>query len=862
MAAMNTSVKEMATMRIRRLALLCVSAALIAFAPAAHAADFGIDSFHTTVTDSQAGGHPDLSTIVNYTLNDDGSPADRGKDLAISLPQGFLGNPNALPICPLQVLLSSQHCDPATQVGVLTLIFDFLGSTSPFPVPVYHVTTQPGHAASFAAVALIPTVMINADIGPGNGYRLTTSIRNASEAIPLAGSQVDFWGVPADPSHDAARGGPADSPRKPFLTYPTDCSAGDLQASADATAWGAPAKHVIATSSLPAPTGCNQLSVNPSLNVAPGTSQADSPSGYAINIHVPQNDDPDGLATPTLRHLAVTLPEGVSLAPGGADGLAACSDAQLGATTDDPAACPDAAKIGKVQIDSPLQADPLQGALYLGAPTLADPYRLFLVATGPGTLIKLVGRVTADPSTGQLTTTFDDSPQLPFSDLTLTLFGGDRGVLANPQSCGTKTATSQLTAWTGQNSTPSSAFDITGCASPQPFAPAFLTGTTDTQAGASTTLTLQVRRPDGNQNLSGITADLPPGISADVASVPECPDSQAAAGTCSEDSRIGTATVASGAGGHPFWLTGKVYLTGPYKGSPFGLSIVVPAVAGPLDLGTVVLRVAVGVDPTDAHFHVVSDALPQILQGIPLRLRTVSVTLDRPNFVRNPTSCAAKTATGVITSAAGATANVSSPFAATGCKQLPFAPTLTAKFTGGRSQTKKNKHPGIAVTLKQKPGQAAARRVVLTLPSSVALDATRLSLCSRDQWTSDSCPAASQVGTAKATTPILSRPLAGPIYLVNSGGLPVIGVQLNGQVKLRLEGQSSVVGTRIRSTFATVPDVPLGSFLLTFQGGSKGILKTGRNLCSARQSAGLQMVGQNGISRSRTVTVSRSCKKK
>jgi len=484
---------------------------------------------------------------------------------------------------------------------------------------------------------------------------------------------------------------------------------------------------------------------------------------------------------------------------------------------------------------------------------------VFLVATGPGTLIKLVGHVSADPSTGQLTTTFDDSPQLPFSDLTLTLFGGDRGVVANPQTCGTKTATSQLTAWTGQSSTPSSSFVIAGCASPQPFAPGFTAGSTDTQAGAGTTLTLQVTRQDGEQNLSGITADLPPGLSADVSSVPECADALAAAGTCSEDSRIGTATVASGAGGHPFWLSGKVFLTGPYKGAPFGLAIVVPAVAGPLDLGTVVLRVAVGVDRTDAHFHVVSDPLPQILQGIPLRLRTVSVTLDRPDFVRNPTSCAAKTATGVITSAQGATAGVSSPFAATGCKKLPFAPKLTAQFTGGRSQTKAGKHPGLAVTLRQTAGQAAARRVALTLPSSVALDAARLKLCSRDQWQSDTCPASSRVGTATARTPILSKALSGPIYVVNSSGLPIVGVQLNGQVNLRLEGQTTVVGTSIKTTFANVPDVPLSAFTLTFASGSKGILKSGRNLCRNRQSASLSMIGQNGISRSRTVTVTRSC---
>ena len=263
-AVTRMTVKEMASMGIRRswLGLVAAGVALVALAPAARAEDFGFDSFTTTVSGAQAGAHPDLSTIVNYNLAGDGSPAGRGKDLTVTLPQGFLGNPQNVPVCPMAALTIGQ-CNPDSQVGVLTLLFDFNGSISPFAVRVFHVATQPGHAASFAAVALIPTVMINADIGPGHGYQLTTSIRSASEAIPLAGSQLDFWGVPADPSHDADRGGPADSPRKPFLTYPANCSAGSLTAGADANSWETPNIHVTATASLPAPTGCGALSIDP-----------------------------------------------------------------------------------------------------------------------------------------------------------------------------------------------------------------------------------------------------------------------------------------------------------------------------------------------------------------------------------------------------------------------------------------------------------------------------------------------------------------------------------------------------------------------------------------------------------------------
>jgi hypothetical protein len=868
MAMTRTSVKELTTMRIRRsrLGLLGAAIAVAVVAPAAHADGFGIHDFTTTLippSATQAGGHPDLKTVVNFNTEVDGTPIGRNKDLTVTLPQGFLGNPQNVPVCHMSELLSAQ-CDPSTQVGTLTLTFSFLGSPVVFPLRVYHVDTQPGHAASFATIALIPTVMINADIGPGHGYQLTTTLSDASSAIPLAGSELTFWGVPADSSHDGDRGGPADSPRKPFLTYPANCGGSGLTATADVTSWEAPDTHVTATADLPAPTGCNALSIDPRLAVAPSTSQADSPSGYSVTTSLPQNDGPDELATPALRKVEVNLPQGVALAPPGADGLAVCTEAQFGRTSDAPATCPDAARIGKVQIDSPLQAEPLTGSLYFGQGTASNPFRIFLVASGPGTLIKLIGDVTADGQTGQLKTVFDNLPQLPFNELTLTFFGGPRAVLANPQSCGAFTATSTLEAWSGQSASPASQFGITGCASPVPFAPDFVAGMTDNRAGGSGALTIQFGRKDGEQNLSSVKVDLPPGLLAHLGSVAPCTEAQVSAKACPDASQVGTARVAAGSGDLPLWLPGKTYLTGPYNGAPFGLVVLVPAVAGPLNLGIVAVRQAISINPDDAHVAVVSDAFPQVQGGVPLRLRRLAVTIDRPGFMLNPTNCDQLTVSGVISSTAGAQAAVSAPFNVGGCDSLGFTPKLAMKLTG-RSQIAKRKHPGLVATVTPVAGQANIRTTTVVLPASLTLDVNHLpAQCELADAQKRACPASSAVGSARVTTPLVNAPLTGPVYLVKgaTGGLPSLLAALSGPIDISVHADSAFTGKRIVTKFTGLPDAPLSSFVLTINGGSRGILMNTRNLCSKKNTATFALGAQNGRARNASVRATVTCPKK
>jgi hypothetical protein len=676
------------------------------------------------------------------------------------------------------------------------------------------------------------------------------TLSSASTLLTLEGSSLTLWGVPGDPSHDAQRCGEnlaspncqASSVSKaPFLTNPTNCSSGGT-ASVTATSYHGESQTV----SIPVspPTGCDQLSMSPTLSAAPDTAQPDTPAGYTVDLGVPQNEQAYSLATPTVRKVSVTLPAGTALSPAVANGLQGCTDAQFAADS-----CPDGSKVGTVAITTPVLPDQLTGPVYIGAPIPGQTYRLFVAAAGDNVNVHLSGQVNPDPSTGQLTTVFDQNPQLPFSDLNLKLFGGPLAALANPETCGAFTTTSDITSWSGADATPSSSFNITGCPG-DPFAPTFTAGTTNPSAGAFSPFTLTFSRSDADSELSSITATLPPGLFAKIAGVPLCSDANAAAGTCGSASRVGTATVGSGAGAHPLFLSGPVYLTGPYKGGAYGLATVVPAIAGPYNLGTVVVRQSLRIDPNDAHVTAVSDPFPTILDGVPLRIKTVNLTLDRPNFIVNPTSCVASRIGATITSVDGTVAPGSSRFQVGGCRGLPFAPSLGISLSGN-GQTTSGKHPTLTATLKAPAsGQANIDSAKVTLPLSIALDPTNSQVvCSVAAAAALNCPAKTIVGKVTAVSPLLPHPLNGNVFLVqgirtNKQGqqiktLPSLLIPLSGDVQLILHAKTSVDGAgRLISTFSGVPDAAVSGFKLTINGGSKGILVVtgrGQSICKSAQ---------------------------
>jgi hypothetical protein len=508
---------------------------------------------------------------------------------------------------------------------------------------------------------------------------------------------------------------------------------------------------------------------------------------------------------------------------------------------------------------------------------------IYVTAYAEGVWIKLAGRVEADPLTGRLKTTFASNPQMPFSRFQLSFFDGPRAALAMPQSCGTFTTTGSFTPWNGAPAVElSDSFTVDSeCASG--FSPSFSAGSENPRAGASSPFHVSFARGDRDEEFSGLKVTLPPGLLAKTAGVALCSDANAAAGSCPESSRVGSVTSGAGAGSTPIFLPGKAYLTGPYKGAPYGLSVVVPAVAGPYDLGMVVVRQALHVDPVDAHVTAVSDPLPTILKGIPLRLRRVDVALDRPGFMVNPTSCEEMAIAGALTSTKGTEAIRQARFQLGDCASLAFVPKLGLRATG-KKQTRTGGHPGIRAVVTQAKGQAGIDKAVVRLPKALALDPDNAqALCEFEAGTKpdleNHCPKGSIVGRAQARTPLLDKPLAGNVYFVKNvrrnprtgaqiRTLPMLIVALRGAIDINLKGTSSVKGGRLVNTFATVPDAPVSKFNLNLKGGSNGILTvTGSasgplSLCQGAQTTNVKMNGHNGKTRTFATKLKTPCAKK
>jgi hypothetical protein len=863
-------------------------------ASAAHAA-FGVETFTAQVTNEngtlneQAGSHP-FEGATTFRFNTTGAgvgvPDGNVKDIRVDLPPGLISNPQALPQC-TDAQLTSSTCPVESQVGTeeLAVVGSVFGlNLATIKVPLYNMAVHEGQVARFSF--FVPVMNLQVDVVGGvrsaGDYGLFFTISDVPQTPGLVWTSLTFWGVPADPAHDPERGetcvpdtglpscvggGKASTaPQTPFLTLPTKCGPpltttltvdsyqGDRATAADTTPIG--------------PQGCDKLPFDPSISVTPDTTQADAPVGTTVILHVPQSQDPHGLGSAHLKDAVVTLPAGMSIDPSAANGLEGCTDEQIGIGTDRPVACPPGSKIGTVAIDSPLLPGRIEGPIHLGQPVPGNPYRIFLVAEGYGVSVRLAGSVTPDPRTGQLTTRFSDNPQVPFTDLVLHFDGGPRAPLATPQECGAATTTSTLVPYSGQPAaTPSSSFMVDadghggGCGA-TPFALDLGASTQSPLAGAFSPFTVAVARADRQQTLSRLDVQLPPGLLGMLSRVTLCGEEQAAQGTCPEESKIGTTTVSAGAGPQPFSISGPVYLTGPYAGAPFGLSIAVRAIAGPFDLGTVVVRAAIRVDPHDSHLTVASDPLPTILQGIPLRLRRVDVAVGRDQFMFNPTSCSPLSVGATLTSAGGATQALSTPFQVSGCERLAFKPKLTASTSGLASR-----HSGASLHVKvaQGPGEANIRSVAVTLPRQLPARLTTINkACLEATFAADpaTCPPESHVGTATAATPVLSQPLSGPAYLVSHGGagLPSLEVILRGQgITVDLSGSIAISPKGVTSsTFPAVPDVPIRSFELDLPRGPFSALAAPADLCAPTLTMPTTITGQNGKQVVRRITVSTS----
>jgi uncharacterized repeat protein (TIGR01451 family) len=853
---------------------------------------FGIATFAGWAVDDQgqaahqAGSHPDLTTTINLntvkTPGGGAGPAKDIKDITVDLPPGLLGNPTAFPTCRPEQLIAPDGiaCPPESQVGTVGLTFSygvpFVLRNTGYQLAVFNMVPPAGSPARFAFAIFGVVTNIDPVVRTGGDYGVSAKVSRASQTLALTDTTLTLWGVPGDPSHNALRFAPS-SNRVPFITAPTSCTGAPLVTKISAASWLDPATKQTASFSTDfngdpiLNTGCEALEFNPKFAVAPDSSpKTGAPVGIGVDLTIPQNSNPDALAPAHLKTAKVTLPEGMVVNPSSASGLQACSPAQIDINGSGSPSCPSASKLGSVEVDTPLLKEPLSGSVYLATQN-SNPFgttlAMYIVAEGSGVVIKLPGRIDADEKTGRVTATFDNNPQLPFEKLSLHLKTGPRAPLSLPKTCGPATTTAVLTPWsTTKPVTVTSSFDVSsdgnGAPCPGPvFAPKFVAGTANPVAGADSSFTLGFSRTDEDQELAGVSVDMPKGLLGRIAGVTQCANAQAEAGTCGDSSKIGSVTTSAGAGTNPISLPGRAYLTGPYKGAPFGLSIVVPAIAGPFDLGTVVVRAAITVDPITAQLRVVSDPFPTILQGIPLQVRTVRVDVDRPGFMVNPTNCTTSQITANLVSTSNTVAPVSARFGVGDCANLPLKPNLALSLSG-KGQTTDGKHPAVTANLSQPAGQANLKKVRVALPLSLALDPDNANgLCefADGSKATPTCPKNSIVGTATATTPILGEPLSGPVYFVKnirkdpkSGReirtLPKLVIALTGQngVKLTLTGTSNVEDEQLVTTFDNIPDAPVSSFKLNIIGGKGGILTvSGADICKATQVADQQIDGQN-----------------
>ncbi len=868
---------------------LFLALALLAGSLAASPADasVAIRSFEASPSSTQAGGHPDVTVVFSneHSLDPEtGDPCwcNNLRDANISLPAGLIGNPHATPRCSTMEF-AQDICPVDSQVGVATADVALFGCSPCYQmkVPLYNLTPLPNQAALLGFKAFLfsyPTYTVLSARTDGD-YGLDAQVAAVNQSFALARYKQVLWGVPAAKVNDGERfksGGafPVDppatsnSPEIPFLQNPTTCS-GPLKSDLEVIAYDHGITH--ASAPWPATTGCDQLSFNPSLSAQPSTPQTDTASGLDVDLDVPQILNPSTPSGSQIRSVIIALPEGFSINPNAADGKTSCTDAEARIGTTEEASCPEQAKVGSSVLTSSALPGPIAGNIYLGEPRPGDRYRLILTADGYATHVKLSGSIKADPRTGQLIASFIDLPQTPFSEFQMHLFGSERGLLATPDQCGTYPVKTTFVPWDSvlpdQDSTQflslTSGPGGSPCPDrPRPFAPGFKAASRSAGGGLHAPFSIEVTRPDGSQVLNGLSMTTPPGFSATLRGVAPCPDSTlaaiAASGSgaaeiaspaCPPASRIGSATVGAGAGTHQVYFPGTVHLAGPYKGAPLSLAVITPAVSGPYDLGNVVVRAALGIDPVSAQITATSDPLPRIIEGIPLRLRGVRIDLDRPGFTLNPTNCDPFAVTSVLTGGEGGLATPGVHFQASSCQALDFGPKLSTRLSGS---SKRLGHPALSATVTAGTEGANIKRVVVSLPPVQQLDNAHISNpCTRRQFEAKQCPGSSILGSATAVTPLLDQPLTGPVYLRSSDHeLPDLVVALEGPasqpVRIELAGRIDSVKGGMRTTFAAVPDVAVSKFTLSLNGGKKGLLINTRSLCGKPSFVKAGFTGQNG----------------
>jgi hypothetical protein len=846
---------------------------------------------------TQAAGHPPFG-ITDFTLNTKpvgtggGFPEGFVKDIVVDTPEGLSVNPEATPTkCTVEQLSQNPPaCPPTSLVGVnyFTVSASPTGPLCEPPagclqaraaVPVYNLEPFEGVPSMVGFPTSTPgqPTLVIGSLNPVDQHVTFTisDIHAPPAGPPIVGSRLVFFGGKEGNLNPAANG--------TYLTMPSNCGPGQTSLLHVESHEGATDEASFTTAV--GASGCELVPFKPTIAVGTKGGNVDSPEETTVDVGIPFNPA-EPIANSYLKDAKVVLPEGMGINPASANGLQTCSEAQFGKGTNNPIGCPEGSKIGSVEVKTPSLPVPLGGTVYVGQPLKNGPgaaqtgeqFRIFIHATSTryGVNVRLIGNITPDQTTGRLTAVVPNNPQATFSNFQLKINGGPKGTLTSPPTCGPNKTETEMTPWSGNpdQNKPSNTFNLSslpgGGSCPKtlgerPFAPSYTAKTDSTKAGAYSPFRVHIGRPDGQQELKVVNVTLPKGLTGKLAGVPYCSEAaiaaaeassgkaQQAGSSCPSASEIGVTSTQAGSGSAPLKIAGKAFLAGPYKGAPLSLVVITPGVAGPYDIGTVVVRVALNVNPSTAQINAVSDPIPNVFGGVKLDLRSIDVDIEKSQFMRNPTNCEVGATSGVINGGGGNPANpasfssygVSAPFQASECNKLGFKPKLFTRLFG---PTKRAKNPRIRAILEAREGDANLARAALTLPHSLFLDQSHIrTVCTRPQLASQTCPKASVYGNAEAKSPLLDKKLKGPVYLVSSDDpLPNLVADLRGQVRIQLRGVISSKRGGLKTVFPAVPDVPVKKFILNMRGGKKSLLVNSTNTCAKKQTAVLNFKAQNG----------------
>jgi hypothetical protein len=936
----------------------CTAVAVLAVGPSSASAEFGFEKTGVTFTNedgspaTQAGSHPfavTTTTVINSHEIPSTTPfpafaADESvRNLFVEQAPGLIGSAIAAPDCTVSDFAASipgtasPECPDRTAVGVAAV--NVIGPYAFFNVPVYSLEPPPGVPVMIGFSVLNVRATVELGVEP-NGNVIAKTV-NFPQSLRIFGATLQLWGNPTDPAHDTVRGhcvGDGFSafslnevnfaagstgacpvePGPAFITLPRSCT-GPVTTHYAMDSWPNPGVFVKEDAVTPGMTGCEHLAFKPTVEATPTTGQAETPSGLDFTLAISDEGltAREGLAQSDFKKATVRLPEGMTINPSIGEGLGVCTPADYAGETlesEPGAGCPNASKLGTVEVESQLIDETIKGSLFQAQqddpattqPGAENPFdsllAMYIVFKNPklGIIVKQPAKIEADARTGQLTTVVDNIPQVPFSQFHLHFREGGRSPLATPATCGTYTAEADLVPWSnpGKVVTATSSFKVTSgvgggpCPSggTPPFHPGLDAGTLNNAAGSYSPFNLRLTRNDGEQEFTNFSIKLPPGIVGKLAGIPFCPDASIEAAksrtgtqeeqspSCPKASEVGRTLVGAGVGPALTYAPGKVYLAGPYNGSSLSIAAITAGVVGPFDVGTVVVREALKINPETAEVFIDatgSDPIPHIIDGIVVHARDIRVYVDRPEFVLNPTNCErTSTASTVLGSgldfASSADDNpitVTSPFQAASCASLGFKPKLALSLKGG---TKRGQNPAFKAVLTARKGDANIGAAQVTLPHSEFLDQSHIkTVCTRVQFKEgafpgEKCPAASVYGYATAITPLLDEPIQGPVFLRSSShNLPDLVAALHsGKIDVNLTGRiDSVKGGRIRNTFEEVPDAPVTKFTLTMQGGKKGLLVNSTNLCKSTNRAISHFTGQNGKVSDTNPVLKPQCKK-